>query len=218
MLPVALATAVLPTVGTVALLSMLPQVAALWPTGLSGAALAGLAIVGAVALVLLPPSVGAFAAGYVLGAGVALPVVVLAVGLAAVLGQRVVWPLLVARLYAFMRTRPRVHAVQRYCSGDWRTSTGRVAMLRWAGRFPFAVTSLLLSAAGTGALPVAVGSTLATVPLALVAGQAGSAWRSFREQGLAPTLGTSLLWLVGAATAAIVVTRARRHWLRATAP
>jgi hypothetical protein len=212
--PVAVATAVLPTAGLLLTLAALPSLAVAWPAGASGALLATAAIAAAVAAVLLPPSFAAFAAGYVLGpAGIGAAAVGSA--LAAVLGQRLVWPLLGERLYAFMRGRPRAIAAQRFCQGGLAACSVRVAAFRLAVRLPFAVQSLLLSVANTAVAPVALGSLLAALPVAALAGGLGAAARRWSEVGALPTptgaglLGTAML-LVGALAVA-----ARTTWRRA---
>lgn len=212
--PVAVTTAVLPTAGLLLTLAALPALAAAWPAGVPGALLASAAIGAAVAAVLLPPSFAAFAAGYVLGPA-GIPAAAAGVALAAVLGQRLLWPLLGERLYAFMRARPRAIAAQRFCQGGLAVCSARVAAFRLAVRLPFAVQTLLLSAAATPTAAVAAGSLLAAIPVAALAGGLGSAARRWAELDALPTsLGSSLLagcllLLVALATAA------RMAWRRA---
>lgn len=212
--PVAVATAVLPTAGLLLALATLPALAAAWPAGVPGALLATAAIAAAVAAVLLPPSFAAFAAGYVLGpAGIGATAAGTAA--AAVLGQRLVWPLLGARLYAFMRGRPRAIAAQRFCQGDLAACSLRVAAFRLAVRLPFAVQTLLLSAAATPTAAVAAGSLLAAIPVAALAGGLGIAARRWAELDALPTsLGISLL-VGGLLLLVALATAARRAWRRA---
>lgn len=207
---VALASAVLPTTGLFVLLAHLPELAAAWPAGVPGAALAFVAILLTTGAVLLPPSVGAFAAGYVFGASAGSGVAVLAIGIGGVVGQRFVWPRLGARLYAFMRERPRVLAVRAVCRGPLPQQVRAVARLRLAARLPFSIGSLLLSVAAVPSRAVWLGSTLGALPLAWLAGGCGAAFRQWRERGAVPA-GFALASLVLAAAAGLVATIVARR-------
>lgn len=207
---VALASAVLPTTGLFVLFVHLPEVAACWPAGAAGAAFAFAAIVLATGCMLLPPSVCAFAAGYVFGAPIGSGVALLAIGLGGVVGQRLFWPRLGSRLYAFMRERPRVTAVRTLCRGSLLTQVRGVARLRLAARLPFAIGSLLLSVAAVPSHVVWLGSTLGAVPLAWLGGGVGAAFRDWRERGALPG-GFALASLVLAATAGLAGAIAARR-------
>jgi len=211
---IAVASAVLPTIGALVGLAHLGDLAARWPSGGLGMVAAAGAIAAAVALLLLPPTFAAFAAGFVLGPlGVVLAVV--GTGGGALLGLCCIWPLLGERLYAFMRPRPRVVAVQRFCTGPLWPCSARVAALRLAVRLPFAVQTLLLSAASTRTAAVAIGSLGAALPVAAVAGGLGACVRRWRDDGSWPTIAGGVLLGGAIVTTAVATIASRRAWLRA---
>jgi uncharacterized membrane protein YdjX (TVP38/TMEM64 family) len=208
--PIAVASAVLPTVGALVLLANLDGVTAALPGGLSGALAVTAAIAVAVAVLLLPPSFAAFAVGYGFGPWQAVPVVVVATASAAWLGRCCVWPLVAAPLFAFMQARPRVLEVQRCCGSNGLGGALQVALLRGSARVPFAVVTLLLTAARTSTGRVVAGSAIAAVPLALLAGTIGGALRVHRASGTWPEPGAWLHLSVAVALALVWVVAARR--------
>lgn len=200
--PVAVATAVLPTAGTMAALARLGAIADGWPSGIAGVACAIGAIGALVACVLLPAAFAAFVAGACLGARDGALAASLGLPLAAWLGQVVVWPVVVARLYPFMRARPRVAAVQALC----RLGAVRgVLDLRLGCTVPFQVVSLYLSAAAIPARATAIGSAFAAALTATPAACLGAMWREWHVRGQAP----GLVAIVVVAVAGVVAIAAR---------
>jgi uncharacterized membrane protein YdjX (TVP38/TMEM64 family) len=179
---VALASAVLPTAGLFAVLAHRRELAAVWPPGLAGVALAIAVIAATTGAMLLPPGFAAFAAGYVLGTAAGAACAAVGTALGALLSL-LLWPLLGERFHAFVRPRPRVVAVRDRCAGaPLAVAAWRVAALRCAAKLPFAVTNLLLSAARVRAAAVAVGSLLGALPGAAVAAGAGTIVRGLDER------------------------------------
>ncbi|MBL8756039.1 MAG: hypothetical protein JNK15_22280 [Planctomycetes bacterium] len=216
--PIALASAVLPTVGALLLLARLDLVAdafaGLGP-GLATVVCTG-AIAVAVALLLLPPSFAAVATGFGLGASAAVPVAVVGLAGAAWLGRKWVWPQLAAPWFAFMAPRPRVVEVRRLCPGTGHAGAIQVAMVRGGARVPFAVGTLLFTAAGTPVGCVVAGSALAALPLATFAAAVGALWRSWRA-GADPGAGPWLQLAAGAAAVTGFAVAARRRCARSAA-
>lgn len=210
---IALTTAVLPTVGLLVLFAHLAEVTAGWPGGAGGALLAVVAIAGATSLVLLPPSFAAFVAGYLFGWWPGSVIAAFGIAAAGWFGQRVVWPSFARGLYPFMRARPRVHAVQAFVTGPSARQVLRVAQLRCAVKFPFAVISLLLSAAAVPGRAVLAGSWLGALPLVALLSGAGATWRRWVEQAVAPSW-PELAGLGLAAAAGLATTVVARRALR----
>jgi uncharacterized membrane protein YdjX (TVP38/TMEM64 family) len=208
---IALASAVVPTIGLFVVLAGLPWLAANCPAGATGGEVAGLAIVGLVALMLLPAGMAAFAAGYCLGPWLGAVVAWLALPLAGLVGQRLLWPWLGEPLYEFMRSRPRIAAVRALCA----VAPARgVLLLRGANLFPFQVISLQLSAAAIAARPVLVGGVLAALPLGLLAAGLGASLRRWRESDAWPEPAVGAAVLAGAGLAAAACSAGRRAWRR----
>ncbi len=214
---IALFTAVVPTVLLMVLLSHVAMVAVAWPVGWLGAGLAVVAIAVTTGAVLLPASIVGLTAGYVFGAALGGSLAAVGIACGGVFGQRCVWPLLGRGLYAFMRARPRVHGVQRVCAGGFGQQVVGVLLLRSAGKFPFAVISLLLSAASVPTRSVLVGSLVAALPMVWLTSGIGAAWRVWREQHLWPSgLAIANLALAFAAAATALLLARRRLKLAAS--
>jgi hypothetical protein len=203
---VAVATAVLPTAGTITLLARLPALASEWPAGLTGVAWAAAAIGAFVACVALPGAFAAFAAGACLGAPAGAVAAFVGLPLASWLGQRVVWPVVVAPLYPFMRARPRVAAVRALCAPG--AVRGALA-LRLGCSVPFQVVSLYLSAAAIPARATVVATALAAALAATPAACLGAAWRRWQERGVMPSGADALVVALAAAVAIAARLRAR---------
>lgn len=184
---VAVATAVVPTAGLMAVLARLPELAAAWPGGMAGwgasVGACGLAVGG----VLLPAAFAAFAAGAVLGPVGGATAGVVGLALAAWLGQFVVWPVAVARLYPFMAGRPRVAAVQARCAGGAAVAVRGALTLRLGCAVPFQVVSLYLSAARIPARVTLPAAALAAAVVAPPAACAGALWRAWSAAGAWPS-------------------------------
>lgn len=210
--PVALYVAVVPTIGAVALLAALST----WsPSGAVAPwqlATALPLVAAAMALVLVPPMAAALACGCAFGAVDGGLVALLGIAAGAVLARGVVWPRLGPDVFAFMRNRPRAHAVRRLC-GE-RPWWG-VLRLRAAAPFPFAVQNLLFAAADVPWRAVFAGSLLG-VPLPTFAvACAGAALREWRQHSIVPTP-AQWFWFAGVLALAAVAMRAgRRAWRRA---
>lgn len=208
---IALASAIVPTVGLFVVLAWLPWLAAVaLPNGIGFVGVV-LAIPAVVAPMLLPAGMAAFAAGYCLGPWLGAGAALLGLPLAGLVGQRWLWPLLGERLYAFMRGRPRIAAVRALCANS--ASRG-VLLLRGACLFPFQVISLQLSAAAIGAGGVLLGGALAAAPLALVAAGLGASLRRWRDLDAGPEPVVGITVLVGAGCAALLCSAGRRAWRR----
>jgi hypothetical protein len=216
--PVALATAVLPTIGMMLVLASLATVDEVWPPSWSGLLLAFGTIAVVTGAVLLPPGIAALAAGYCLGAACGVSAAVLGVATGGVVGQRLVWPLLGARLFAFMRARPRVHQVQRLCAGAFGAQVRGVMQLRAAAQFPFPVTSLLLSAAATPSPVVWLGSALGVLPQVWLAGVAGEAFRAWRKSGQWPSAWVLANVALAIVALALLLRWGRRAWQQSRPP
>lgn len=213
---VVLGVAVVPTVGLLAVLANLPALAVALPHDtLLAIVIAAAAIAVATGSVLLPPGVGALAAGYCIGAWAGAFAAMLGAGIGAVIGQRVVWPIVGARLYPFIRPRARVIAVRRLCAAQ---PVMGVTVLRLAATFPFSVGNLLLSAARVVPQAVIAGTMLGIAPSACVAAAAGAAWRHWRETGEAPRTEMIVVFAVLAGATARAMFGARRTWRRAMTP
>ena len=208
---IALASAIVPTVGLFVVLAWLPWLADSCRPDWSGFGWVVLAITAAVAPMLLPAGMAAFAAGYCLGPWLGAGAALLGLPLAGLVGQRLLWPLLGERLYTFMRSRPRIAAVRALCaSSAWRG----VLLLRGACLFPFQVISLQLSAAAIGAGAVLLGGALAAVPLTMVAAGLGASLRRWRDLDAGPEPLVGIAVLVGAGFAAALCSAGRRAWRR----
>jgi uncharacterized membrane protein YdjX (TVP38/TMEM64 family) len=208
---IALASAIVPTVGLFVVLAWLPWLAENLPSGWLGGVWAMVAITVAVAAMLLPAGMAAFAAGYCLGPWLGAGVALIALPLAGLVGQRLLWPLLGERLYAFMRSRPRIAAVRTLCAS---AAARGVLLLRGACLFPFQVISLQLSAAAIGAAAVVLGGAMAALPLASIAAGLGASLRRWRELGAGPEPVVGLSVLIGAGLAALLCSAGRRAWRR----
>lgn len=199
---VAVATAVAPTAGLMAVFARLPAIADAWPTGAVGWSAAvgacGLAVGG----VLLPAAFAAFAAGACLGAVLGAVAAGAGLVLAAWLGQFVVWPLAVRRLYAFMAGRPRVAFVQSLCGGGPSVAVRGALTLRLGCAVPFQVVSLYLSASRIPARVALPAAALAAAVVAPPAACAGALWRAWAIDGAAPD---ARQWAALAALAALAV-------------
>jgi uncharacterized membrane protein YdjX (TVP38/TMEM64 family) len=206
---VALASAVLPTAGLFALWLQLPRVAAVWPAGSIGIVAAVGALGAAVALLLLPAAFSAFAAGYCLGPVAGALAIWCALPLAGWLGQHLVWPIVAAPLYPFLRQRPRIAIVSLLAQQNgWRG----IAAARAAATFPFQVVTLMMSGARVRAGTAWLGTTMAAVPVGILGSIVGDAVRGYCERAEWPPLPTILV----AAAAAVVLmrgkSRGRRAW------
>lgn len=214
---VVLASAVLPTTGLCVLLAHLPTLATSWRPDAAGLGLAAAAIASATGALLLPPSMAAFAAGYVFGPATGLACALPGIALGAVIGQRVVWPLVGAPLYPFMQGRPRLEAVRAFCATRFPAVIRRVAIVRASARVPFSVINLLLSAAGAPAAAVFAGTLVAIVPIAWLASGAGAAYRAWREHGALPA-GLAFASLTAAMVSLLAVMVAARRAYRPASP
>lgn len=203
---VAIATAVLPTAGLLAVLARLPALAPSWPAGLFGAGAAAIAVGGGVGLVLLPAAFAAFAAGALLGPVPGAAAALAGLVLAAWLGQFVVWPVAVARLYPFMAGRPRVAAVQARCGGGAAAAVRGALILRLGCAVPFQVVSLYLSAARIPARVTLPAAALAAAVVAPPASCVGALWRAWAADGARPS------GLQAALAAALVALALAARW------
>jgi hypothetical protein len=200
--PVAVATAVLPTVGLMLVLGNLRELAAAWPVAPLGHAAAAAAVGALVGAVLLPAAFAAFAAGACLGVSGGAVAAIAGLALAAALGQFVVWPFAVARLYPFMAGRPRVAAVQALCAGGPAAAVRGALALRLGCAVPFQVVSLYLSAARIPARVGVPGAVLAAAVVAPAAACAGALWRVWATDGVWPS---APQWAALAALAALAL-------------
>lgn len=203
---VAVATAVLPTAGAIAALARLPELADGWPAGVGGVVCAAAAIGGLVACVALPAAFASFAAGACLGARDGALAAWLGLPLAAWLGQRVVWPVVVARLYPFMRARPRVAAVQALCA---RGAVRGALALRLGCSVPFQVVSLYLSAAAIPARATGAATAMAALLTATPVAGLGAMWRAWQARGAASAVADALFVALVGAVAIAARLRAR---------
>lgn len=203
---VAIATAVLPTAGAIALLARLPVIGDAWPLGVAGVAAAAASIGLLVGGVALPAAFAAFAAGACLGAAAGTLAAVAGLALAAGCGQTVVWPIAVARLYPFMRGRPRVAAVQALCAPG--AVRGALA-LRLGCSVPFQVVTLYLSAAAIPPRATVAATALAAALTATPMACLGAMWRGWQARGQEPALADLIVAALAGAAAIAARLRAR---------
>ncbi|MFN9844331.1 MAG: hypothetical protein ACK57Q_08350, partial [Planctomycetota bacterium] len=199
---VAVASAVLPTAGRLLVLATRGDLGGVWPAAPLGHAAAAAAVGALVGAVLLPAAFAAFAAGACLGVVGGAAAAIAGFAFAAALGQFVVWPFAVTRLYPFMAGRPRVAAVQALCAGGPAAAVRGALALRLGCAVPFQVVSLYLSAARIPARVAVPGAVLAAAVVAPAAACAGALWRAWATDGVWPS---APHWAALAALAALAL-------------
>lgn len=126
-------------------------------------------------LSLVPSHVAALVCGYVAGAIWGSLLGLLAIGLAAVLGYAVAYPLMSERAVRLLVHRPRAARVHAALLAQGRGSRiGLVGLLRLSPAMPFALTNFLMAAARVPFVDFQVGSWLGMTPRVIAVACAGA--------------------------------------------
>ena len=161
---------VLPIVGSIVLYAYIKPIAE-WlrahPEGV-WIYLAGFVVLGGVAL--LPTYAQSALGGFAFGAAMGIPLALSGFAGAAVLGYVIAMMASPDRVRRVVDRDARAGAVRRVlaCGGFWR-QTGIVTLLRLPPTSPFALTNLVLAAAGVKLVPFVIGTLVGMAPRTVVA-------------------------------------------------
>lgn len=167
------------------------------------------------AAALLPTHVTSVAAGFLFGGLLGTVAAWLVIGIGAVLGHRLVQPLVGERALRALADSPRALAVHRALlgRGPWR-SIWIIALLRLSPAMPFATTNLLLAAFGVRGGVFATATALGITPRAIAAALVGAGLQELDwQQGAAP--GTTVLAITATVVAFVVIGQIAKRALRA---
>lgn len=166
------------------------------------------------AAALLPTHATSLAAGFLFGGWLGSLAAWLVIGLGAVVGHRLLEPLVGERALRALADAPRALAVHRALLGQSRArAIWIIALLRLSPAMPFATTNLLLAAFGVSGAVFVTATALGITPRAIAAALVGAGLQELDwSKGSSPW--TTVVAIVATVVAFVVIGRIAKAALR----
>jgi len=196
----------LPLIGSVGLYAYISPIADWLRTHPVGVwiYLAGFVVLGGVAL--LPTYAQSALGGFAFGAAMGIPLALGGFAGAALLGFLIAQCASPERVQRVVDANPRAGAVRRaLAGGGFLRQAGMVTLLRLPPTSPFALTNLVLAAAGVRTLPFVVGTVLGMAPRTIVAVIIGAGIKQTLTEESLKSAAPKELWWAGIAVSIAVL-------------